>query len=381
MKIKRLIYISSPYSSVFSSQVIEYLNELKKKDFFSEIYLLVGIRKKDDIKLVPMKACSELKVLFFKRYANYHLYKKIQQIELSKTLNKLLKDNTIIHLRNESLSKIVYPIIKNSKQKNVKIVTDVRGASYEEWLFYKKSKSLLFYLKIYQHKRNMKGLNANTDLISCVSDKLKEYVIERTPIEEDRVFVNHCLAGKNFSYSEKIRKEYRDKMGIKKNEVLFLFSSGGDGNWQNTTSTITNIADKGYKILNLSRQIIEQKNVINLFVPYEEVPKYLNAVDIAVIWRKNDIVNNVASPVKFSEYVCLGLPVIANDGVCLINDYIDKTNFGKIINKFDDIDDELINHLMKLNKSAITDYTYSHFSSHAIINNYLSMYKKLLDKN
>jgi len=48
-------------------------------------------------------------------------------------------------------------------------------------------------------------------------------------------------------------------------------------------------------------------------VPYEEVTKYLNAVDFAVVWRDNNIVNKVASPVKFSEYVCTGLPVIANN--------------------------------------------------------------------
>lgn len=374
MMTKRLIYISSPYSSVFSSQVIEYLKELKKKDFFSEIILLVGIRKKNDINLVPLEECSDFKVVFFKRYANYHLYKKIQQIELSKTLNKLLKENTIIHVRTESLSRALYPIIKKSHHTKIKLITDVRGAVYEETLLYKKLKPILFQLKLHQHKKNLKSLGKNTDAVSCVSSRLKEYIIERTPIEKNMVFVNHCLAGKNFFYSEKIRKEYRDKMGIKEKEVLFLFSSGGDANWQNTTSTISNIADKGYKILNLSRQNIEQKNVINLFVPYDEVPKYLNAVDIAVIWRKNDIVNNVASPVKFSEYVCLGLPVIANDGVCMINEYIDKTNFGKIINKFDDINEDLITSLIKLDRKEISNYAFDHFSYNAIIDQYLLTY-------
>ena len=375
---KRLIYISSPYSSVFSSQVIEYLKELKKKDFFSEIILLVGIRKKNDIKLVPLEECSEFKVLFFKRYANYSLYKRIQQIELAKTLNKLLEDNTIVHVRTESLSRALYPIIKKSHHTNIKLIADVRGAVYEETLLYKKLKPVLFQLKLQQHKKNLKSLGKNTDAISCVSSRLKEYIIERTAIEKDSVFVNHCLAGKNFSYSEKIRKEYRDKMGIKEKEVLFLFSSGGDANWQNTTSTISNIADKGYKILNLSRQNIEQKNVINLFVPYNEVPKYLNAVDIAVIWRKNDIVNNVASPVKFSEYVCLGLPVIANDGVCLINEYIDKTKFGKIINNFDEINDDLISELLKSDRKEISDHAFNHFSYNAILDQYLLIYKNCI---
>ena len=42
----------------------------------------------------------------------------------------------------------------------------------------------------------------DTDIISCVSLELKNYVIERSGIDGSKVFVNHCLAGSNFNFNE-----------------------------------------------------------------------------------------------------------------------------------------------------------------------------------
>ena len=73
------------------------------------------------------------------------------------------------------------------------------------------------------------------------------------------------------------------------------------------------------------------KNVITKFVPYEEVPSYLSAADIAFIWRDKSIVNKVASPVKVSEYIACGLPVVHNGTVDLINEVtIDKKDALRI---------------------------------------------------
>jgi len=51
-----------------------------------------------------------------------------------------------------------------------------------------------------------------------------------------------------------------------------------------------------------------------------EMPLYLNSADAAIIWRDKSIVNKVASPVKFSEFICCGLPIIANYSVDMIGE-------------------------------------------------------------
>ena len=68
----------------------------------------------------------------------------------------------------------------------------------------------------------------------------------------------------------------------------------------------------------LKEQTIQMVNDLNLTgnfifinrVPYEEVPKYVNAFDVCVILKKKDI---PGSPLKLWEYMACGKPVIATN--------------------------------------------------------------------
>ena len=113
-----------------------------------------------------------------------------------------LSDNTVIQIRGDSFSRIIKHIVKNLNFSNVKIISDIRGASYEEILLYSKMRAPFLQLKLYHLKNNLKSLRFNNDYISCVSNKLKEYVIGKSKMEPDKVFVNHCIAGKEFYYSK-----------------------------------------------------------------------------------------------------------------------------------------------------------------------------------
>ena len=68
----------------------------------------------------------------------------------------------------------------------------------------------------------------------------------------------------------------------------------------------------------MKEQIIQMINDLNLTdkfifinrVPYEEVPRYMNAFDVCVILKKKDI---SGSPLKLWEYMACGKPVIATN--------------------------------------------------------------------
>ena len=190
--------------------------------------------------------------------------------------------------------------------------------------------------------------------------------------------IYRCFEFVFFTFSKKSRETYRKKLGLFEKDIIFVFISGSNANWQNTEQIIKNITDQNYKLLNLSKSKINLKNVINLFVPYEEVPNYLCAADIGIIWRNNDIVNNVASPIKFSEYVCCGLPIIANDGVCMIKDYIIETGYGKIIKKFDEIDVNMLSDLLNIQRKTISKNAKRKFSSITMAQNYDKIYNNML---
>ena len=130
-------------------------------------------------------------------------------------------------------------------------------------------------------------------------------------------------------------------------------------------------------MLNLSKKKITFKNIINKFVSYSEVPFYLNAADVAIIWRDKSIVNKVASPVKFSEYVCCGLPVIANESVDMIKEYIVKNSSGLVLDNLNDIKIDAMIQLKQKDRKAIAEAGLSSFGIDKIIKKYTQIYSAI----
>jgi len=375
-----LIYISVPGATVFESQVLSLLKEIESLKYFGKIILLAGIKDENQWQnLIERNKRYNIDVVRFKSYPNYHFYSRKQSKEFLKVFTKIVTSNTVIHLRGESFAFSVKQALKKTGKKNVKVISDIRGAAYEESSLYGK-KSILLPLKLYQLKRNVKKVRKNNDFISCVSAKLKDYILERSNIEESKIVINHCMAGREFTFSQSVRDQYRKKLNINEDDILFLFITGANRAWQNTDEVIFGLANNGYKVLNLSKKEINHLNVINMFVPYNEVPNYLNASDIGVIWRNDDMVNNVASPIKFSEYVCCGLPILTNNGVELINQYIKSSNNGMIIENLVQINKEEINRLISLDRNLIGKLAQNKFSSESISKNYLSIYKQMIEE-
>lgn len=376
MKNKTLIYIGIPN---IAAQVVKLLESIKKSQFFDRIILLIGVKNKLSIdkntSILESDACE---IIPFIQYPNYPFYNGNQKKEFYRVLKNILRNNTIIHTRGEGYVRFVRHAIDRFNYNNVKILSDIRGALVEETQIYNRFYPIQHQLKIYQQQKNLKLVGPKSDGISCVSEQLRQYVLNNTQIDSSKIFVKHCFAGYEFTFSREVRKRYREKLGLYDEDVVFLFVTGNDSKWQNTDVIVKSIVDKGYKILNLSKRKIELHNVINLYVPYSEVPNYLNAADIGIIWRNDDVVNNVASPTKFSEYVCCGLPVIANRGVSLVIDYISESGYGKIVNQFNDINSTEINRLISMERDEISRYAYQFYSLEVITNNYIKIYNELL---
>jgi hypothetical protein len=380
MNKKTLIYIAKLGSTVIDSQVLYLLQEIKKRKVFSRIIFLAGVKGNADwSNELSNLSGSGLEVILYRSYPNYSFFDCKQKKEFFSILKRIASDNTVIHLRGEVFCQALKQAVNKLDSSNVKVLIDVRGAGYEETLLYNKLKPVQHQLKLLQSKRSMKSIGQSCDSVSCVSEELRQYVLKRTIIDDSKVYVNHCIAGDDFVFSNDIRLKYRDKLGIKNEDVVFVFVTGSNSKWQNAERIINSIIKMDYKILNLSKQKIHMNNVINTFVPYSEVPNYLNAADIAIVWRNDDIVNNVASPVKFSEYVCCGLPVIANNGVYLINDYISNTGYGETIKSFEDINKNIVSKLLSIDRSLITENAKNKFSSEVNISNYLKIYDKILN--
>ncbi len=69
--------------------------------------------------------------------------------------------------------------------------------------------------------------------------------------------------------------------------------------------------------------------IINL--SHEEIPTYLLMGDVGLLLRSESIINRVASPVKFTEYLACGIPVLATEGIGDVSHLIRKYRVGGIV--------------------------------------------------
>lgn len=372
----KLLYITENINAVFYSQVVELLNAIAENNFFDEIYLVVGLRDPSSIDKIK-ELNSNIYLLTFKTYPMYPFYNILTMNSLFKLFKSLsINKSFILHTRIEFMGSLAYQSYLKLNSTKPNLLIDIRGAVIEEVKQYGRMNIVLKFFKLFNYKKNIQKALSNATYINTVSNKLKDYIQNTYNIDTNIISVIPTVSGKNFYYNNEERQRVRKSIGLREEEILFVFSSGSSQAWQNDDEIVKILTQQGYKILMLTKKQYENPNVISRFVPYIEVSSYLNAADIGIIIRNSDVVNNVASPIKFSEYISCGLPIVSNRSVDIINRIIDKTSFGKIMD-LPDIDTNTINFLIKLNRYQISNFGRSIFSIDDITRNYMDIYLKM----
>lgn len=369
-----LIYLNADVGSVFESQVASLLTAFSELNTFKLVTLACGIKSDQEKQRVEQALLnSRVNLIFFKAYPNYPLFNFRQTGEILKAFKSSEADeNTHIHIRGELLASNALPAIIKFFGNTKNVLVDIRGAGMEELSIYQISSGWKLVLKKWNYRIAFRNLD-KFGKISVVSSSLKEYLIQKTSIDPGKIYITPCLAGRNFRFNEKIRNETRALLGVSNSVKLLVFSSGGSAGWQNSKAILELISDE-YLILNLSKDEINREGVLNHFVPYNKVHEYLNAADAAVILREDNIVNKVACPVKFCEYVCCGLPVITNDSVDDIKNYIRGKKTGVVLNQPTDIHHIDLENLIKEDRGNQSEYARRVYGEENVLAKYLAIY-------
>jgi hypothetical protein len=377
MTAKYLLYFCISIDSVFDSQVLELILNLSKKKIFKKVYLFAGVKNDEQRhEFREKKFPRDIEAICYRSYPNYPFFNRLLRKQISKALkrNDLVFEESIFHIRNELLCWHLSKILGEKYFRN--FLPDIRGVSLEQTTEFEDLNRLLKYLKIWNKKRAIKVLKV-INKISVVSESLGKYLTDGYKINSNNLVITPCLAGKNFKLDSTQRILIRRELNIGEDVNLIVFSSGGTANWQNN-DILKILAHKEMKILNLSKKEIQHRNVINKFINYSQMPLYLNAADIAIIWREKSVVNAVASPVKFSEYICCGLPIITNDSVDFITNYIKTSSYGVILKKLDEVNEDKINRLISMNRQKIADMGNKLLGIDSISEKYVKIYSSLL---
>jgi len=383
--LKKIVFILSENFSigVIRSQVISHIDVIQKNKIakFCIIFCYWSEHElsKSKIFLKQFKKKINCEIYFLKIFRPAYFFLNFKNQEL--LLKEVLKINhkfDYIHARTDFCAILCKSLIKKL---NLKLIWDCRGDSsaevdYEKIFLFKKLK------KLYLDYR-FKIAGKISKKIIFVSNYLKQKHLNfHKNVNNRDTFIIPSTASKNhFFFSENLRKEYRTKLKIKKDTVVFIYS-GSIKLYQNFSKTVNFFFEQYYLKKNIYLIVLTQnikeakdiignhKNIIVKSVLYEEVNNYLNAADFGILIRNNDSTNFAASPTKFAEYCMSGLTVITTSGV---KDYF-KYSRHKIKNV---IDANMFNILStpNLNRKKISTFYMKEISRES----YLKQYKKIYD--
>lgn len=340
----RLIYISEGDVSVYESQVLALLAFLKKE--VEEVVLIQGYTSEDEKRALLEKHSRHprVKTIWFKNYPVYPFFEKKKMKSIYNALKQVDGlENYILHIRSEYVGYIIKRVVE-MYELDIPMLIDIRGVVYEE-LKYKiplirGKRKLLSIIQKWYFKKCYNKLFCNDEMnikLSSVSPLINEYIRENYPKCKYEMFVHPNIAGTQFEYSTESRVKIRKKMGFNENDIVAICSTAGNAIWQKDYLIVEHLSKMGIKVINLSKNKLNLENVTTMTVKFTDMPAYLSAADIAVLWRDDTFMNNSASPSKFSEFAVMGLYVIHNNSVQNAVRHIKEFGSGIIVHDVQEI--------------------------------------------
>jgi len=271
-----------------------------------------------------------------KNLITFRLYSFMRSLKVTKNLVHNF-DIKILHARN-LFSAFLSIMIKILFKSNLKVLYDNRGLAIEERIFSGQLKKLPE--KIF---RGIEKIVVNkSDSIVVVSERFKEYLLTQygTSIIKKISIINNktVIPYLNGLELEKI-KSNADYIGV---------YSGSAASWQNVNGMIElfKIAFNMFGNIRIKILTWQKERFINklsnsglkhkieiLSLEQEKVFDNLIRCNFGIIFRENNLISNVSSPLKFAEYLAAGLPVLVNEGIGDTEDIISKYNIGVVIRK------------------------------------------------
>lgn len=329
-------------SSIFDSQVIGHISEMKKIGIDIDVLSFNTENKILNTSLENKKILNKIfpniKIHLIKSinifYPLAFIYHSIQLLFFLKS-----KKFNFIHSRSDYsqfISLIVKPFV------STKFIWDCRGDSLDELKFAIEKKSLLIklYSKLYLIPFQNLIINFcvnKSDGAIYVSEDLKKIRL----LKNKNFIVVPCTSSTNlFYFDELLRKKTRKELDFKFDEKVFIYvgSMVPYQSFELFDEIFTKINQSKYlKILVITNDInkafqnfkkVKKSKLIIKSSSFYEMNKFYNAADLAILFRSARKLNNVASPTKFGEYCLTGLPVLMNDNV------VQSLNFSKSIGSY-----------------------------------------------
>lgn len=270
------------------------------------------------------------------------------------------------------------------RKSSTKVVYDGRGAIAAEWNEYKvvTDENMVAQISNMEKEAINKSdfrIGVSHHLIAHWNDSfeynLPDHVI--IPCTLSRVYENIVISKERIS-------ESRQLLGLKEDDVVFVYS-GSIAGWQSFDLLFDFVKplllkSESNKLIFLSSLDKNITTLIDLFpkqvfckkVSPAEVPNYLLAGDFGLLIREFSITNQVASPVKFAEYLACGLHPIISENLGDYSSFVKEHSVGSLYKEFKTVEKPSLASKVKLNDIAM-----KHFSKSSLFSEYKRLIKEI----
>ncbi len=376
---------------ILHSQGIPLLNYISDKNFSPIIF---SIEKKDGNSVA--QEILRLKQEFPNIHFNYLLENKnklfprwLWGIFLSvHSIRNIIKFNNVKVIHGRSLiPSCIGLLLKTLSYKKIKLIYDNRGVRIDEEIMtgHWKRKGI----KVYIFRWLDKKLLSSSDVIIVVSHKFKTYLINSFNVinfNQNKIFI--------IPNRTDINSSAFSNRNI--NQPICVYA-GSAAKWQslnelaNIFKTMISVF-KDIKILILTYHLVDFQKILSHKELKDKVtlrkvpPKFvfaeLSNCNFGILIRDNNLINNVASPLKFAEYLSAGLPVLISEGIGDTENIVKKNRIGVVIKNKNYVDaiSEMKNLLKDPEVYKRCRYiAETEFNIQTSFEQYLDIYQKLLN--
>jgi glycosyltransferase involved in cell wall biosynthesis len=212
--------------------------------------------------------------------------------------------------------------------------------------------------QLYENRSTGKGLfdlerraAQQADAMICVSNAMADYAATTFDNYRDAITVIPCCVETSGPDPRVQRDLIREQLGLRGKFVVAY--CGGLQRWQLPLESaklfkrIRWMQPSTY-LLALTSDPIKMRNILSdagvpqdqatvLNVPHSGVSHYLAAADLGLLLRERHLINAVASPVKFGEFMASSVPVIISDGVGDFSDLVRTEGLGIVLGNLNDL--------------------------------------------
>ncbi len=407
----RFIYILPQYwKTITESQIIGWL----EKDYqngcpFSCISLV-----SDESKLIDKDKKKSIEVRIGGTYSEFVFGSGsfiARDRKIYAYLKQLLEKSNSDGVNIVFISRISYvgSVMKKLKKLfNFKYIYDERASYIIEYDYNNHSPKLKKFLKIKLKRMLVKKYETNclkaSDLIFSVSTKLINYAAREYKVDKAKfVLMPGAVDSEQFKFNNELRSKLRAKYNIE-DKIVVVYAGKLARQWQKSETMfqlLSNLIEQDSRFMFLvltpdldissnlkERYGIPDENLLAFSLAYDQVPSYLSIADCGLLLRDNLPINNTASPTKYCEYICNGLPVVTSKGVGDYSDFTKLNELGYVISDFESIEEEtksILQYICKVyndmeQRRRIENIGRTNYSKEIFMNRRIATYKRLTNQ-